>query len=211
MATSVSGRTLGAVEFVAAAPRAAAVPADDRPEVAFAGRSNAGKSSALNAICGRRKLARTSKTPGRTQMLVFFDLAAFAPGGARLVDLPGYGYAKVPPTVRAAWRGLMEGYLGGRRSLRGLVLVLDARRGVTPFDCQLLDWGGAFALPFHLLLTKADKLSHSERSRTLAAVQAAYPQHGAQLFSATRNLGLEQARERVVSWLAAPAPAPPVA
>lgn len=191
-----SGRPLAGVTFLASAPRAGAFPPDDRPEVAFAGRSNAGKSSALNTLCGQRKLARTSKTPGRTQAINFF-----AAGDGRLVDLPGYGFARVPPKVRAAWQGLVEGYLARRAGLRGVVLLMDARHPLTPFDRQLLDWGAARALPFHVLLTKADKLGHGARTGTLRDVARALPEHGVQLFSATHRIGLDEARARIEAWL----------
>ena len=128
-------------------------PPDAGYEVAFAGRSNAGKSSALNALTQRKSLARTSKTPGRTQHLVFFELD----GERRLVDLPGYGYAKVPEKVRRHWGLAMETYLSGRESLRGLVLMMDVRHPLTDFDKQMLQWCQHAGMPVHILLTKADK------------------------------------------------------
>lgn len=193
------GRLLAQAEFLLSAPHARAFPPDDRAEVAFAGRSNAGKSSALNVLCGRRKLARTSKTPGRTQALNFF-----AAGGGRLVDLPGYGFARVPPKVRAAWQALVEGYLTRRRGLCGVILMMDARHPLTDFDRQLLDWGAARGLAFHVLLTKSDKLGRGAATRTLHEVKAALPTHGVQLFSATRRTGLDEARSQVETWLTAP-------
>lgn len=190
------GRLLAQAEFLLSAPRARAFPPDDRAEVAFAGRSNAGKSSALNVLCGRRKLARTSKTPGRTQALNFF-----AAGPGRLVDLPGYGFARVPPKLRSAWQSLVEGYLARRQGLRGVILLMDARHPLTDFDRQLLDWGTGRGLAFHVLLTKADKLGRGASTRTLREVAAALPDHGVQLFSATHRTGLDEARSRVESWL----------
>jgi GTP-binding protein len=187
---------LAQVEFLLSAPHARAFPPDDRPEVAFAGRSNAGKSSALNVLCGRRKLARTSKTPGRTQALNFF-----VAGDGRLVDLPGYGFARVPAAVRAAWQALVENYLARRQGLRGVILLMDSRHPLTDFDRQLLDWGAARGLAFHVLLTKADKLGRGARTRTLREVQAALPEHGVQLFSATHRTGVDEARARVEIWL----------
>lgn len=187
---------LANVEFLLSAPHARAFPPDDRPEIAFAGRSNAGKSSALNVLCGRRGLARTSKTPGRTQALNFF-----AAGPGRLVDLPGYGFARVPPKVRAAWQSLVEGYLARRRGLRGVVLLMDARRPLTDFDRQLLDWGAERNLAFHVLLTKADKLGRGAATHTLREVKTSLPNHAVQLFSATRRTGLDEARARVETWL----------
>lgn len=191
-----SGRILAEASFLCSAPNVRAFPPDDRPEVAFAGRSNAGKSSALNSLCGRRKLARTSKTPGRTQALNFFEA-----GPGRLVDLPGYGFARVPPKVRAAWQSLVEGYLTRRGGLRGVVLLMDARRPLTEFDRQLLDWGSARDLAFHVLLTKADKLGHGARTKTLREVEAALPGHTVQLFSATHRIGLDAARAHIEGWL----------
>lgn len=192
------GRPLAQAEFLLSAPHARAFPPDDRAEVAFAGRSNAGKSSALNVLCGRRKLARTSKTPGRTQALNFF-----AAGEGRLVDLPGYGFARVPPPVRAAWQALVENYLTRRRGLRGVILLMDSRHPLTDFDRQLLDWGAGRGLAFHVLLTKSDKLGRGAATRTLREVQAALPQHGVQLFSAVTRTGADEARDRVESWLRA--------
>src|SRR5699024_515652 len=125
------------MQFTVSAPKISAFPADDLAEVAFAGRSNAGKSSALNTICERKKLARTSKTPGRTQAINFFEQDAM-----RFADLPGYGFARVPPAMRSAWQALVEGYLTERGNLRGVVLLMDARRPLTDFDQQLLSWGG---------------------------------------------------------------------
>lgn len=180
--------------FVTSAAAADGFPPCQGSEVAFAGRSNAGKSSAINSLCQRRGLARTSKTPGRTQMINFFEIE-----GGMLVDLPGYGFARVPPRLRTAWQRLVEAYLSRRSSLRGVVLVMDARRPLTEVDQQLLAWGGH--LEFHLLLTKADKLSRGAQAATLRAVQKAAPGHSAQLFSATHKQGLAEARERLRGWL----------
>lgn len=186
--------------FLISAAQLEQLPAADRPELAFAGRSNAGKSSALNKLCGRRALARVSKTPGRTQLLNFFELAH-----GRLVDLPGYGFAKAPRSLREGWGELIEGYLQSRRCLRGLVLVMDARHPLTEFDRMMLGWAQAAALPGHLLLTKSDKLTPNEGRKTLAAVQRELPQlHGratAQLYSSQSGAGVEQAREFLNGWL----------
>lgn len=190
------GSRIGHASFLTSAAKPRGFPEADRPEIAFAGRSNAGKSSAINAICGRRNLARTSKTPGRTQLINFFDLSE-----ARLVDLPGYGFARVPPRVRAQWQALVERYISDRPVLRGVVLIMDARRPLTEFDRQLLAWGGAADLAFHLLLTKADKLSRNDQVNTLRRVQAELPEHSAQLFSATKQTGVNEARARVTEWL----------
>jgi GTP-binding protein len=176
-------------------------PADDGAEVAFAGRSNAGKSSALNAIVGRKDMARTSKTPGRTQLINFFSLAP----AQRLADLPGYGYAKVPEQMKQHWRELLTRYVEARQSLAGLVIVMDSRRPLTDFDQQMLAWTQANDLSTHLLLTKADKLSRGEATLTLRRVRAAVGEGTtAQLFSAVDKTGVEEARKAVVAMLNAP-------
>ena len=144
----------GAADFLTSAARVSQCPQDQGWEVAFAGRSNAGKSSAINCLTGNRKLARTSRTPGRTQLINFFALDP----ERRLVDLPGYGYAKVPQAVKAAWNRQLEAYLSERRSLRGLVLLSDARHPLKEFDQMLLNWAASCDMPIHVLLTKADKL-----------------------------------------------------
>lgn len=187
------------MQFALAAPRPAAFPPADCAEVAFAGRSNAGKSSALNAICERRKLARISKTPGRTQAINFFQQ-----DDIRFADLPGYGYARVPPAMKAAWQTLVESYLTEREHLCGVVLIMDARRPLTDFDKQLLTWGATCDLAFHLLLTKADKLSRNQQHNTLRAVRREAEPHTVQLFSATRGIGHETAREHIGMWLEPP-------
>jgi GTP-binding protein len=176
-------------------------PPDEGAEVAFAGRSNAGKSSALNAITGRRGLARTSKTPGRTQLINFFTLNT----QQRLADLPGYGYAKVPEQMRQHWRELLTRYVEVRASLAGLVIVMDARRPLMDFDLQMLEWVGANGLATHLLLTKADKLSRGEAMNTLKGVLARVGDTAsAQLFSAVAKTGVDEARREVLKMLATP-------
>lgn len=174
------------------------LPAGEGREVVFAGRSNAGKSSALNAITGRKDLARTSKTPGRTQLINFFGLDE----RRRLADLPGYGYAKVPEQMKRHWRELMSKYVETRASLAGLVIVMDARRPLTDFDVQMLEWIGANGLPTHLLLTKADKLSRSEASKTLRGVRDAVQEVATvQMFSAVTKEGVDEARGKVLEML----------
>lgn len=194
--SQIAPTQLAQAEFLTSAAQPRGFPPDDCPEVAFAGRSNAGKSSALNTLCGRRKLARISKTPGRTQLINFFSLEQ-----ARLVDLPGYGYARVPPKVRDQWQVLIENYLQRRDQLRGVVLIMDCRRPLTEFDKQLLAWGAAGGLTFHLLLTKADKLGRSAQQASLLGVRRDLPQHSAQLFSALTRQGVEQAQAKIAEWL----------
>lgn len=175
-------------------------PPDEGVEVAFAGRSNAGKSSALNAIAGRRDLARTSKTPGRTQLINFFAINE----RQRLADLPGYGYAKVPEKMREHWRELMTRYVETRASLGGLVIVMDSRRPLTDFDWQMLEWTGAQNVRTYLLLTKVDKLSKSEAIATMRKVRAEVAEAvGAQLFSAVTKAGVDEARKEVLRMLSA--------
>ncbi len=177
------------------------LPPDQGAEIAFAGRSNAGKSSALNTLANRRSLARTSRTPGRTQQLVVFELG----DGRRLVDLPGYGYAKAPRELRRHWEKVIERYLTTRQSLRGLVLVMDSRHPLKPADTQLLQFCSAVNLPCLCLLTKADKLSRNVAKATLDKTQRALDSYGqafdAQLFSATRKTGVDVARTAIADIL----------
>jgi GTP-binding protein len=167
-------------------------------EVAFSGRSNSGKSSAINAILHRRDLARTSKTPGRTQLVNFFELGA----GQRLVDLPGYGYAKVPPAMRKHWRTLLDAYFAQRTSLSGLFIVMDGRRPLTEFDWQMIEMAGAHDCPVHVLLSKCDKLGRNEARDTIRRVRAELADAAsAQLFSAMSGEGLDEARRVLKSML----------
>lgn len=192
---------LGAA-FVLAAHRPDQLPPDLGVEVAFAGRSNAGKSSALNALTGQAALARTSKTPGRTQQLVVFAL----PDGRRLVDLPGYGYAKVPPALREHWRHAIDGYLRSRQSLRGLVLIADIRHALTGFDRQMLAFCASIELPCLVLLSKADKLSRAQllqRQREVGREMTREHWHADTIaFSGPAGTGVEQARAAVAALLA---------
>lgn len=183
--------------FLTSAADAGGFPPPGGPEIAFAGRSNAGKSSALNAITATRGLARTSKTPGRTQLINFFDL----PGGGRLVDLPGYGFAQVPDAIKARWRQLMESYLNGRETLARIVLVMDIRHPLKPFDEQMLSWAEHAGRPVHVLLTKADKLTRNHQNQALAKVRKALPEASLQLFSAQDGTGVDVARQRLAAWL----------
>jgi GTP-binding protein len=184
-------------DLLLSAAEARQFPADNGCEVAFAGRSNAGKSSAINALTGRRALARVSKTPGRTRLLNFFGLRA----GARLVDLPGYGYATASAQERASWEPMIQA-LGRRASLRGLFLVVDARRGLMEGDAGLIEWAESAGKPVHVLLAKCDKLGRTDQARQLAAARA---QLGAratvQLHSSTDGTGLDDARRQLAGWL----------
>ena len=171
-------------------------------EVAFCGRSNAGKSSAINTLANHVRLAYTSKTPGRTQHLNYFDL-----GDSRfLVDLPGYGYAKVPPDVKAHWEGLLSEYLQTRDALCGLVVIMDARHPLTERDMQMLDWFAPTSKPVHILLTKSDKLSRQQATMTLNRVKLHLTQHfphcSVQLFSSLKKIGMEEAEAVIAGWFA---------
>lgn len=188
--------------FLDSVAQPAQLPPDRGAEIAFAGRSNAGKSSALNALTGRRGLARTSKTPGRTRLLNLFALD----DDHRLVDLPGYGYAAVPASTRDRWLQLLGNYLQQRRALRGLVLVVDIRRGLTPLDWQLLDLLVDRPLALHLLLTKTDKLGRGAARHALRRIRQELEEAGIeaslQCFSATRGDGVEDLRGLLDEWLA---------
>lgn len=191
----------GKSQFLTSVREFRQLPPDEGCEVAFAGRSNAGKSSALNTLTQQRALARTSKTPGRTQMINFFQVEP----GRRLVDLPGYGYAKVPAEIRRHWDRLLQRYLSERKTLRGLFIIMDIRHPLTPLDEQLLDWCEHGNLSSHILLTKSDKLPFGARSKTLRDVQRVlknhYPQASVQLFSALRRTGVEDAHAQLDRWL----------
>ncbi len=171
-----------------------------RAEVAFAGRSNAGKSSALNLLTRKNRLAFTSKTPGRTQLINFFELVP----DTFLVDLPGYGYAKVPPQIKAQWEGLLSRYLQEREPLVGMVLIMDARHPLTPLDQRMLDWFTPTGKPVHILLSKADKLSNSEKALTLRKVKqtlAPFENVSVQLFSSLSRMGSDEAAGVIEGWL----------
>jgi GTP-binding protein len=184
--------------FLTSAFRPAQFVPDTGSEVAFAGRSNAGKSSAINRIVNRRGFAKTSKQPGRTQLINFFDLGA----ERRLVDLPGYGYARVTKAMQKHWRALLVDYFETRESLVGVMLVVDSRRLLGDFDWQMLDWCQEIGRPAHVLLTKADKLKREPASKALAQVRKELDGVAtAQLFSATKDTGLEPARQRLAELL----------
>jgi GTP-binding protein len=187
--------------FLGDTPDGARAPHDIGAEAAFAGRSNAGKSSALNAIAGRRSLAHTSKTPGRTRQIVFFGVD----DRTRLVDLPGYGYARVELRARQLWETAITRYLSTRHSLRGVVLVMDIRHPLTARDRGLLIWCRHADLAVHVLLTKCDKLNRGPAATTLLEVRRSlsgiHPRATVQLFSALRQTGLDEARQVLVEWL----------
>ena len=184
--------------FIKSAHEPHQFPTDAGREVAVAGRSNSGKSTAINAMVRRRNLARTSKTPGRTQLINFFELGA----DTRLVDLPGYGYAKVSESVRRHWRRLLEAYFRERESLVGLIITVDIRRGIKELDRVMLDWAEAAGIPAAVLLTKADKLSHSASLRQQAEVaKTVSPSIPLVLFSGPSKKGVEEARRLLAGWL----------
>jgi GTP-binding protein len=177
------------------------LPPATGPEIAFAGRSNAGKSSAINTLVGHTRLAFVSKTPGRTQLINLFRLR----NGAALVDLPGYGYADVPINVRKQWQGLLEHYLTRRQELAGLVMIMDARRPLLELDRQMINWFGPTGKPIHCLLTKADKLTRQEQAKILKDVRTELADVGspvtAQLFSSLKKTGMEEAEKVIAAWL----------
>jgi GTP-binding protein len=185
--------------FITSAFRAEQFVEDSGREVAFAGRSNAGKSSAINVIVNRKGFARTSKSPGRTQLINFFSLG----NDRRLVDLPGYGYARVTRAMQQHWRSLLVDYFEGRRSLTGLMLVVDSRRLLGDFDWQMIDWCREIVCPVHVLLTKADKLKRDPAAQALSQVRKELGDIATvQLFSAPKAQGLEPARRRLDEMLA---------
>lgn len=186
-------------QFETSAAKLSACPTNARAEVAFAGRSNAGKSSAINAITNQTRLARTSKTPGRTQLINFFGLDE----DRYLVDLPGYGYAKVPLAVKNKWQIELEKYLRNRQSLLGLILLSDIRHPLKEFDRMMIGWSVQSNLPIHILLTKSDKLKRGAAQNTLLQVSKELSQHdmvSVQLFSSTNKTGLDDARNKLSQW-----------
>ena len=188
-------------QFLISAAKLHQCPADSGWEVAFAGRSNAGKSSAINSLTNNKKLAKTSKTPGRTQLINFFSLS----DTQRLVDLPGYGFAKVPVAVKREWTKTLEAYLAQRQCLRGLILLMDVRHPMQEFDQQMLGWGHAAGMPVHVLLTKADKLKRGPAANSLLKVQRELEPYGdmasVQLFSALKHQGHKELKAVLDAWL----------
>ena len=192
--------------FVTSAANLAACPPKSLAEVAFAGRSNAGKSSAINAITNQTRLARISKTPGRTQLINFFGLAV----GRLPVVPPGYGFAKVPLSVKNKWQEELEKYLRRRQVLCGLVLLSDIRHPLKDFDRMMIDWAVQSGLPLHLLLTKSDKLKRGAAQNTLLAVQKElkpFSNVTVQLFSSLKNDGVTEVRAKLDEWLGDEEPA----
>ena len=193
-------------EFTTSAPSLKQCPDDVGCEVAFAGRSNAGKSSAINTLTRNKNLARTSKTPGRTQMINFFQLGE----AQRLVDLPGYGYAKVPVAMKAQWDRHMAEYLQARKSLGGLILLMDIRHPLQDYDRQILNWAAQAGLPVHILLTKSDKLKRGPAQSTLLKVESFLREMDpgitlltVQTFSSLKKLGLPELEAQLNHWLSA--------
>jgi GTP-binding protein len=191
-------------DYLLAAHTNRQLPPDGGREVAFAGRSNAGKSSALNALCQRNALARVSKTPGRTQQLVYFGLPPHE--SKYLVDLPGYGYAKVPKDLQAHWQAFLDSYFGSRQALAGLVVVMDIRHPLREYDLQMLGYAMRRQMPAHALLTKADKLGRGQQTQTLQAVRKALSgpfgdSVSVQTFSGETKQGVDELRSIVARWL----------
>ncbi len=192
--------------FYISAHQLSDLPPPNGVEIAFAGRSNAGKSSALNTLANHNRLAYVSKQPGRTQLINFFSLNPDKGDDKFLVDLPGYGYAKVPESIRKHWQGVLSSYLTERTSLFGLVLVMDSRHPLTPLDRQMLDWFCHSKKPVHVLLTKSDKLSRNEAIQTLLKVRKELNQVWGdnitvQLFSSSKKIGVEETEKMIGGWL----------
>ncbi len=190
-------------KFLISASKVSQCPEDIGAEVAFAGRSNAGKSSAINTLTQQTRLARTSKTPGRTQLINFFSLNV---DGLRLVDLPGYGYAKVPVAMKEHWQRHLDAYLQQRECLRGVVLVMDIRHPMKEFDQMMVEWCEVTQVPLHILLTKADKLKRGPAQATLLKVKKELKARlgdlvSLQTFSALKSQGVDQLREQISSWM----------
>jgi len=193
------------VKFLISAQTLQQCPSDSGCEVAFAGRSNAGKSSAINTLTRNKGLARTSKTPGRTQLINHFEVES----DKRLVDLPGYGYAKVPKALKAKWDRNLAEYLQNRKSLSGLILLMDIRHPLQDYDQQMLNWAAQAGLPVHILLTKADKLKRGPAMNSLLGVEKllrdmdpGFTLLSAQIFSSLKKTGLTELEQKLISWLA---------
>lgn len=184
--------------------------ATPQPEIAFGGRSNAGKSTAINILCNQKRLAFASKTPGRTQHINYFSVGPQDDPAGFLVDLPGYGYAEVPGAAKEHWQRLLSTYLQSHAQLRGMILMMDSRRPLTDLDRIMIDWFTPTGKPIHALLTKCDKLTRQEMTNSLRATQKSFKEYtdagyrgelSVQLFSALQRTGLEEAHELIESWL----------
>ncbi len=188
-------------EFEISVAHPSGLPNPFAPEIAFAGRSNAGKSSAINTLVGHTRLAYVSKTPGRTQLINVFRMK----NGAALIDLPGYGYAEVPMHVKREWGRLLESYLSTRKNLAGLVLIMDSRRPFTELDQRMIGWFAPTGKPIHCLLTKSDKLTRQEQAKTLRAAKVEAAQYSdnitIQLFSSLKKTGMDEAEAAIGAWL----------
>jgi len=186
--------------FITSAAKLSQSPKDTGYEIAFAGRSNAGKSSAINTLCQQTALARTSRTPGRTQLLNFFRVD----DQRRLVDLPGYGYAAVAQDIKADWQGALADYLEKRECLRGVILMMDSRHPLKDYDIQMLEWANHIEIPVHVLLTKVDKLNRKEQAISLERVDAALKEFSlefsVQLFSSLKRWGVDEAHKKLDQW-----------
>jgi len=193
-------KTYRQASFFTSAAQLDQSPEDTGFEIAFAGRSNAGKSSAINTICDQKSLARISKTPGRTQLLNFFSLD----DERRIVDLPGYGFAKVSVNIKRQWQGTLSDYLEHRQCLQGLILMMDCRHPLKDLDTQMLEWAAHISLPVHILLTKADKLKKNAQSNSLMkvkkAIQLVSDNFSAQLFSSLKKSGVDEAHAKMDEW-----------
>lgn len=202
--TSLTAADFRRAQFLSSAAKLAQCPADTGTEVAFAGRSNAGKSSCINVLTDNRHLARASKTPGRTRLINFFALNEVA--SQRLVDLPGYGYAKVSQEMKEEWQQHLENYLRERKTLRGLVLLMDIRHPLKDFDLNMLDWAESTKLPVHCVLTKADKLNRGPAQQALLQVRKQLSARtvpvSVQLFSAPSKQGVDELAATLGHWLA---------
>lgn len=197
---SVIRRLLRQAQYLDSVHQVSQLPPDQGQEVAIAGRSNAGKSSLINRLCHQKSLARTSKTPGRTRQLVFFRLDE----SRHIVDLPGYGFARVSGDLKRHWQGLIQTYLEGRRALSGLVIVMDVRHPLKEGDRDLANWAGSRGLPLHLVLTKADKLGRGKQNEALMKVKRMVSdQVGVQLFSAATGQGLDELEGVMSDWFSA--------
>ena len=197
-------RLFDAATFIKSAPRLTDIGEDAGAEVAFAGRSNAGKSTALNALVGQKALARTSRTPGRTQMINLFGLGGEKEEARyRLVDLPGYGFAKVPQAVRRQWGEAMGQYFAERQSLVGVVVIMDIRHPAKELDQQMLDYAASRGLPVLALLTKADKIGFGQVKQTVARLEREHPLPNGQwmAFSGTKKTNVREARQVIAGWL----------